>query len=1581
MGGGKSQTTTQQVQIPPEVLARYNAVNARADTVAKQPFQQYSGDPNAFVAPMTATQQAGLSNVNQAAGMAQPYYQAASGMTMGGAQNVGALSPEQIQYYQNPYTQAVVAPTVAALQQQQAEQTQGAIGNAIRSGAFGGDRAGIQMANLARQQGLGMAQAINPIYQQAYQNAIQTAAGQQGVVAQDLQRQLAAGQQLAGLGSGAQQALLGGSQAQISAGTTEQQTQQAGLQALYNQFQQERAYPFQIAQFLANIAMGTGSLSGSTTTTTQPAGFFSDERLKENMRPVGKTKDGQTIYSFNYKGDKRTQIGLSAQEVAEKHPEAVGKAEVPGLGGAKALTVDYKKATADAAKKAEGGPLEDKPIAPKAGLMAFQPHQITAVAPAPIEARPTGLSFVSPQPNIAGGVIPIQPFAGPINRAPQAEGLSLGTREGWEAELASLYSGRPLESGEAYGQQRRQQLMDKLAGIRSQRMIEGPVWSDNLARGGYVDRPGYYGAGGRPERARGGMTDMDWANIIRAQQAALGMYGGKSPAGASGTPGSGGGYASMAKNPVAVAKLATAGRPPSARPSGLAQAAATGQQLASLMRAGSGAYDWARNKMSVVPGGGSANLGTAGFNPQRDEWTGGGKSVTTTAPASAARSSLEDMYAAPASDTPIDLGDFARAIELAPFPEDAFEFLARGGRTGYQTKGFVDNETPYANDDESSAEFFSKDEAIKPVNAGSGDFTELLGETIKSGASQPKANPAQPPSNRPQGGDSGVAGLTNLLKTGKSLYDAGSKAASGLGNILGGAEAAGAAGAAEAAGAGLGAAEAAGAGLGALGAEAAGAGAAGALGAEALGAAAAAAPVAAAEALGPAAIAAKIGSLGFSDPRVKHDDGVVGHLFNGQPVHTFKYNNGDNRTRMGLMTTESDRSAVHNIGGLEMLDYKRATDVATGLAPRQAAQTGGLYVDPDMPAEGAVETALNVPRELQPLIAKASAETGIPASIIAAKIAQESGFRKDATGSVGEIGLTQIKPSTARDPGYGMKGVDPESLRDPQANILFGANYLANKARALGLDPSSPEALMAYNAGSAKEKYSRNVMSKAGRYDPAIDAKYADMPAAGAIETAKDVIRPADSRYRFSKEPGQFVKDAPRSAPWRTGGKSLLGSMGVSPDTAEALTSENFVVPALAGIGSMLASTRPTLGGAIGEGLVGGTSAYTALRKQETEEEKAKGPAAVQAETARKTAAETQRLGLYAIPGFGTFYLVEQNGRIRAVTQDEFENLRKSGAEFKQVGAADVPPERLKQINEEIKRTRTPAEPAKVGAGKPEAGKPEAGKPEAGKVTFGYTYTPAIKSMAENEKKVSGNISNQAERNLALESSKDKIKEINAQASASTNDRSNILQVAKDANVIATAEGVAASGTGGEKRIAMLRAMNTIAKMAGKGDAFFGKTISDVGSSDEVLRKARSLSALSRVGTAGQKSYEALNQLAAAFPNANMTSDTIATLTASMIVENQKAIDRNAFWQRYKKDSGGFAANFEEAFKRASPQSKYEAEKKFWIETLKRKSTAAALKELSTNPQEYAKAYDKAKSEQYSGVGRISRYFGVTSYD
>jgi Chaperone of endosialidase len=80
------------------------------------------------------------------------------------------------------------------------------------------------------------------------------------------------------------------------------------------------------------------------------ASIFSDERLKDDIEPVGELYDGQQIYSYKYKDDPfRTHIGLMAQDVENLIPDAVSE-----IGGFKA--VDYGKATSYAAEL--GGFLE-----------------------------------------------------------------------------------------------------------------------------------------------------------------------------------------------------------------------------------------------------------------------------------------------------------------------------------------------------------------------------------------------------------------------------------------------------------------------------------------------------------------------------------------------------------------------------------------------------------------------------------------------------------------------------------------------------------------------------------------------------------------------------------------------------------------------------------------------------------------------------------------------------------------------------------------------------------------------------------------------------------------------------------------------------------------------------------------------------------------------------------------------------------------------------------------------------------------------------------------------------------------------
>ena len=128
--------------------------------------------------------------------------------------------------------------------------------------------------------------------------------------------------------------------------TIGQQRQQLGQRELDDSverfdFYQRRPYD-QLGQFLNNI----GGNYGGTVVGRQPSnrpsmfqqiagggvgllgsaisgGMFSDRRLKEDISRVGKLDDGTPVYSYRYKAGGPMQIGVMAQEIEGKYPDAV----------------------------------------------------------------------------------------------------------------------------------------------------------------------------------------------------------------------------------------------------------------------------------------------------------------------------------------------------------------------------------------------------------------------------------------------------------------------------------------------------------------------------------------------------------------------------------------------------------------------------------------------------------------------------------------------------------------------------------------------------------------------------------------------------------------------------------------------------------------------------------------------------------------------------------------------------------------------------------------------------------------------------------------------------------------------------------------------------------------------------------------------------------------------------------------------------------------------------------------------------------------------------------------------------------
>lgn len=85
--------------------------------------------------------------------------------------------------------------------------------------------------------------------------------------------------------------------------------------------------------------------------------------------------------------------------------------------------------------------------------------------------------------------------------------------------------------------------------------------------------------------------------------------------------------------------------------------------------------------------------------------------------------------------------------------------------------------------------------------------------------------------------------------------------------------------------------------------------------------------------------------------------------------------------------------------------------------------------------------AYNISPEINGFINNSSARYGLDPNVLRGVIGKESSFNPNTPDSAtGAIGLGQVLPSTAAQPGYGLTPLS--NPRDPQANVDFTARYL-----------------------------------------------------------------------------------------------------------------------------------------------------------------------------------------------------------------------------------------------------------------------------------------------------------------------------------------------------------------------------------------------------------------------------------------------------------------------------------------------------------------------------------------------------------
>lgn len=309
-GGGQAAptsttSTVTQSNLPEYARPYFEQMMGQASSLAQQPYQAYTGDR---IAPMNNNQNAAVSTIEQGQGAYKPYFNAAAG-GMGSALNTaigtsGAVNPQgiqntyqandftpaqftgaNVQQYMNPYLQNALAPQVEMLNKQFGRQASALDSKAAANGAFGGYRHGIEQSQNTLNNNLALSNLVGQNYANAYglaanqfntsqqQNAQANALNNQnqqqqsqlGMQASGMQNQfglqgqqlgLAAAQGLGGLGQAYQSANQNDANALMSVGTIQQNQAQTGLNTAYEDYLNQRYYPYQALNWESGIMRG-----------------------------------------------------------------------------------------------------------------------------------------------------------------------------------------------------------------------------------------------------------------------------------------------------------------------------------------------------------------------------------------------------------------------------------------------------------------------------------------------------------------------------------------------------------------------------------------------------------------------------------------------------------------------------------------------------------------------------------------------------------------------------------------------------------------------------------------------------------------------------------------------------------------------------------------------------------------------------------------------------------------------------------------------------------------------------------------------------------------------------------------------------------------------------------------------------------------------------------------------------------------------------------------------------------------------------------------------------------------------------
>jgi hypothetical protein len=343
------------------------------------------------------------------------------------------------------------------------------------------------------------------------------------------------------------------------------------------------------------------------------------------------------------------------------------------------------------------------------------------------------------------------------------------------------------------------------------------------------------------------------------------------------------------------------------------------------------------------------------------------------------------------------------------------------------------------------------------------------------------------------------------------------------------------------------------------------------------------------------------------------------------------------------------------------------------------------------------------------------------------------------------------------------------------------------------------------------------------------------------------------------------------------GGGNLFEQM-----IAKANGAENIILPFLSGLGKMAGSQSRFLGTAILEGVGGGAEAYMNRQKQLAD---------IAQTQALTRGSDIQNVGSSVKEIGGVNYVVTANGGLQQFNDwlsnpsapiaggEALNNvLRLAGQQLAaQNGTANTG-----NVSSVLQTVQTAPRGVEGGAGMPVS-------PSQPPVPTNVPWDPRASEATDRADKL---MSSPGAEDL-IKNSAALLNDVTAGGAIAGDNRLNIAEQAMAVSALMGAPPLESFGFQGTGRAAVTKALNLFSQSLGLG------AFSDMPTQTDILDKLRFAQANNLVNASNQDSYNALSAAASMMPNIEQDPIAAATVMATLMVDNQRAVDRSSFYNAF----------------------------------------------------------------------------------